>query len=168
MRNLEKYVICCMAELDAIGINYGNILEVKVNMRAKTRLGRCRKTSKGYLIEINSNLLDESIKELYLKNTIIHELLHTCEGCMNHGTNWKRLADKVNRVYGYNISRVGSLPKEKDVKEIIKPNYIIKCSKCGKTYSRIKKSKLVQHPEHYRCGRCGGKLNLIFNKFKSE
>ena len=45
MRNLEKYVLCCMGELDAIGIKYGNILEVKVNTRAKKRLGQTRETS---------------------------------------------------------------------------------------------------------------------------
>lgn len=37
MRNLEEYAIQCMEELDAIGIEYGNIIEIKANTRAKKR-----------------------------------------------------------------------------------------------------------------------------------
>lgn len=51
-----------------------------------------------------------------LKNTIIHELLHTCKGCMKHTGEWKQLAEKVNRYYGYNIKRCDSAD-EKGISE---------------------------------------------------
>ncbi len=42
MRNLHEYVNICKAELDSIGIKYGNIIDVKVNTRAKRRWGSAR------------------------------------------------------------------------------------------------------------------------------
>ena len=149
MRNLDEYTIRCMEELDAVGIEYGNIIGVKVNTRAKKRWGQCRAVPGGYLIDISSVLLDERNDEQGLKETIIHELLHSCKGCMNHGENWKRLAAKVNRAYNYNIKRC-STADDKGVQEETKPislhtvNYVIKCNKCGYTY---------------RCGCCGGTLS---------
>lgn len=161
MRNLDEYAILCMEELDAIGIEYGNIVEFKVNTRAKKRWGQCRAIPGGYSINISVVLLDERNDEQGLKETIIHELLHSCKGCMNHGENWKRLAAKVNRAYGYNIKRCSSA-EDKGVQEETRPvnvrivNYIIKCNKCGHTYTRTRMSKLIQRPERYRCGHCGG------------
>jgi len=81
MRNLDEYAIQCMEELDAIGIEYGNIIEVKVNTRAKKRWGQCRAVPGGYSINISVVLLDERNDEQGLKETIIHELLHSCKGC---------------------------------------------------------------------------------------
>lgn len=165
MRNLDEYAILCMEELGKIGIEYGNIVEVKVNTRAKKRWGQCRAIPGGYSINISIVLLDERNDEQGLKETIIHELLHSCKGCMNHGENWKRLAAKVNRAYGYNVKRCSSA-EDKGVQEetrpvsVRTPNYIIKCNRCGHTYTRMRMSKIIQHPERYRCGRCNGNLSL--------
>lgn len=137
MRNLNDYAKRCMTELDDIGIEYGNIIEFKVNTRAKKRWGQCKAVPGGYSINISAILLDERNDEQGLKNTIIHELLHSCKGCMNHGENWKRLATKVNRAYGYNIKRCSSAD-EKGVQEETRPiktareiKYIVKCNGCG-------------------------------------
>lgn len=164
MRDLKDYVSHCMKALDNIGIRYGNIVEVKVNTRAIKRWGRCRKVVGGYVIEIGSVLLDERNDEHGLKETIFHELLHSCKDCMNHGTNWKRLADKVNMLYGYNIKRctsaeeVGVQPETRPVK-VSEPKYAVRCNECGCVYERTKRSSIIQHPERYRCGRCGGALS---------
>lgn len=165
MRDLLYYTSVCMHELEAIGIEYGAIIEVKENTRAKSRWGQCKRIPGGYSININKILLDERNSEQGLKETIIHELLHSCKGCMNHGTSWKSLAEKVNRAYGYNIKRCSS-SEDKGVYEETKHiktrlvNYIIKCDKCGHTYTRTRMSKAVRHPERYRCGCCGGNLRL--------
>ena len=87
MRDLTAYAIECMNELDNIGIEYGNIIEFTVNTRAKKRWGQCRAVPGGYSINISSVLLDERNDEKGLKETIHHELLHSCKGCMNHGEN---------------------------------------------------------------------------------
>lgn len=112
-------------------------------------------------------MLNEQNSEKGLKNTIIHELLHTCDGCFNHGEEWKKQAQKVNREYGYQIQRV-STAEEKgivyDTREI-KPkqiNHIVHCCNCGKIYTRNKNSKLITHTHLYRCGKCNGNLELIY------
>lgn len=165
MRNLNDYAKKCMMELDDIEIEYGNIIEFKVNTRARGRWGQCKAVSGGYSIDVSAILLDERNDEQGLKNTIIHELLHSCKGCMNHGENWKQLAAKVNRVYDYNIKRCSSadekgIREETRIKNAREIKYIVKCNECGYVYTRTKMSKLIQHPEHYRCGCCGGKLSV--------
>ena len=164
MRNLNTVAKECMTELDNIGIHYGKVVRFEINTRAKKRWGQCKKTAQGYIININVDLLDERNDINGLKNTIIHELLHTCKGCMNHGSEWKRLADKVNRHYGYGVTRCSNAD-EKGVnyrRETVRRaqpeyKYAIRCECCGHIYKRSKLTKTIQHPENYRC-KGGGKL----------
>ena len=166
MRDLATYALNCMEKLDAIGIEYGNILDVTVNTRAKRRWGQCRKTPAGFKININADLLNESItkSDAGLINTLIHEILHTCEGCMNHGPKWKDLAFKVKLFYGIDIKRTSS-EEEKgltttSVRRVEYP-YAVQCTCCKQVTRRTKKSKVIMHPEYYRCAMCGGNLVRI-------
>lgn len=56
MRNMMWYYT---KELKNIGIEYGNIVEFKVNTRAASRWGRCKSVPGGYAIDINVALLNE-------------------------------------------------------------------------------------------------------------
>lgn len=162
MRDLQMYAAECMEELDAIGIPYGNIVEFKVNTRAKRRWGLSQKTPNGFIIEINVDLLNEQNSINGLKNTIIHEILHTCTDCMNHGDRWKYFANVVNNTYGYNVKRCSNA-EEKGVNERreapIRPyKYLVQCPECGAQWKRKRESKLVQMPFLYRCGKCNVSL----------
>ena len=159
MRDLNIYARICMFELDCLKIKYAKNLTLKVNTRAKTRLGVCKKSGDCYEIEIAAILLDERTPEEYLKNTLMHELLHTCYGCMKHTGRWKKLAEQVNAAYGYDVKRTDS-PDEEILPEALagKPKYKVVCPVCGTVYERYRKSALIQHPERYRCGRCKAKL----------
>jgi predicted SprT family Zn-dependent metalloprotease len=174
MRDLMKYAKECMMELDNLNIEYGHITEFKINTRALNRWGQCKTLPGGFSININAILLDEKNNEQGLKNTIIHELLHSCKGCMNHGYKWNYYADKVNRTYGYNIKRTSSCDekglseesqeKQKDIrtnKQQNRKQYEIICQKCGHKYIRYRVSKLTQHPECYVCSVCHGKLKVV-------
>ena len=163
MIDIEFYTLECMEKLDEIGIEYGNILEVTVNTRAKNRWGQCRKVPGGYKININAALLDENISEDGLINTLFHELLHSCDGCMNHGPEWKRLAFKVYLATGQNIKRTSSAA-EKGLEVTVRNKefkYIFKCECCGQIIRRQKTGKFVQYYNHYKCGRCGGEFERI-------
>ena len=162
MRDLNIYARICMFELDCLKIKYAKNLTLKVNTRAKTRLGVCKKSGDCYEIEIAAILLDERTPEEYLKNTLMHELLHTCCGCMKHTGRWKVYADRVNAAYGYRIQRA-SPREERPLPEDLVPKakYLIVCDTCGAQYPRQKISALVRNPEHYRCGKCGGKLKRV-------
>lgn len=167
MRDFQLYINECKAELDKIGIKYGEIIEWSINTRAKKRWGQCRKVPGGFAININAILLDERNDVEGLKNTIIHELLHSCKGCMNHGAEWKELAAKVKRAYGYDIKRTNSaadkgVDKETlPVRKKVEPKYIVKCEHCGQVIKRQKRSEFIKHLSLYTCGRCHGKFKLI-------
>lgn len=91
MRDVNVIAIECMRELENIGIKCGNVIKIDINTRAKKRWGQCRKIGNNYIIEVNQILLREDTDIDGLKNTIIHELLHTCKGCMKHTGEWKQL-----------------------------------------------------------------------------
>ncbi len=159
-RDLEQYAAECMKELDRLNIRYSKSISFVINTRAVTRLGLCKKLGSSYVIEISELLLDERTDlKRGLKTTVIHELLHTCRGCMKHTGKWAELAAKVNAAYGYNVTRVthsdeGIIPEEMRKP----PRYIIRCSKCGAEIFRQKRSPAVTNPEKYRCSGCGGQL----------
>lgn len=164
MRDLQNIAKECMNELDLIGIKYGNIKSFEINTRAKKRWGQCKAVCGGYSINISIRLLNDNVPVESLKNTIIHELLHTCKGCMNHGEKWKLYANKVNRMYGYNIKRCTS-SEEKGVEKVenkkeVKHKFI--CADCGQIICRVRESNFTKHYELYKCGRCGGEFKKVF------
>ena len=163
MRDVEIYALDCMDKLDQIGIEYGNILEVTVNTRAKNRWGQCKKVPGGYTININSALLDERNEEAGLINTMFHELLHSCRNCMNHGAEWKRLANKVYQAYGYNIKRTSSAADKGVELETrnITYKYTMKCTCCGQIIQKQRMCDFVKNTWRYQCGICKGKFERI-------
>ena len=111
-------------------------------------------------------LLDDSAPIKALKNTIIHEILHTCPGCNNHGINWKQRAEKVRNELGFDIQRCGSaddkgIPESVYLKYDGEPKYKIKCVRCGHIYTRDRMCRLVKYPHNWKCGGCGGSLERI-------
>ena len=175
MRDLQEVFQNCIMLMDEIGMDYGMITEVKVNKRAKNRWGQCRHKFVGtdaygnpkYVNSINISeiLLDERVPLEALQNTIIHEILHTCPGCDNHGYEWKRRAMKVRKELGYNIKTCDS-SKDKGVsnevtREYVKPKYIVRCTKCGREVNKQRMCGIVQHPSLWRCGVCHGVFERV-------
>lgn len=164
MVDINEVVYNCCKKLDAIGIQYGKITSVTINTRAKKRWGQCKKVGMCYEISISSMLIKDSVALVHLENTVIHEILHTCKGCMNHGATWKELASKVNRTYGYNIKRTNSFEE----KGITPPttNYAIKhkfvCKGCGQVIVRQRESDFTKRYNLYKCGRCKSDFEKIF------
>ncbi len=180
----------CLNELKLIGINLENNKEIgKIDIalanRKTKRYGCCKQEEpdkkykiverRGYKkfikyekyqmhhIEISKWVmqLDDSI----IKNTIFHELIHCIPYCNNHGEQFKKYANYINQKLGYNIKRVGD-PKE-DYEKSNLPfqeenktyKYKIQCQKCGQEIYRQRfNAKLIKK---YRCGKCGGTLELL-------
>lgn len=127
---------------------------VKINRRAVNRLGCCRKQKDTFVIELAARVAESG--EESCRETLAHEVLHTCPGCQNHGALWKEYARRMNEAYGYNIRRVAA----EETVGSIQPRpfkYIVRCEKCGAEIGRYRASPLTRYPERYRC-RCGGKL----------
>jgi predicted SprT family Zn-dependent metalloprotease len=153
-----------LMQLRGIGIcPAGPVERVSINYRARKRLGCCKRTGTGlaprYQIEISH--LCRGLEGRQLKEIIIHELLHTCRGSMNHGIRWKENAARVKKELGYDISSTANFEKL-GISDAVAGNfrYSITCMNCGSVMYRLKKSKVVLHPESYRCSRCGGMLEV--------
>ena len=137
------------------------IEEIFINGRPRKRFGCCHFKDGKFLVEISEFILD--CPENKIREVLAHELLHTCEGCRNHGIHWKVYAQRMNNAYGYDIKRATSFedmgihreeaPSQSNVK------YIIKCSKCGKEYPRQRFTCVMKKIKAYRC-QCGGELTV--------
>lgn len=176
-KRLEEVFRECIDEMNAIEIPFGKITEITVNYRAKSRWGQCCKKfdvyGSVYTININCDLCHPEASEKGLKETIIHEILHTCPNCMCHTGEWKRLADLVNDCYGYNVKRCNSSEDKgmdafyKQHEELAKKRqptwkYTICCAKCGKIVGRRQRTcGLVKYPMLYTHTTCGGHLKVI-------
>lgn len=148
-------------EVEAVGITTGEI-DPDIELTRATRVfGKCRRDNINniHTIYISKYFINNPTAEV--KNTLVHEVLHTVEGCMNHGNKWKALANRMNNHYGYNIKRTANYVMNNEEANQIKRQYTIRCQGCGQTIYRQKKSKLITNTHLYRCGKCGGKLELI-------
>jgi len=160
MKDLQKIFKECLKECDDLKIEYGNIIGITINTRAKRRWGRTHRVIDDFYIDISAILLRDDVSDEATKDTIIHEILHTVDGCYNHKAKWQAMADKVNKAYGYNIKRCTSA-KEKGIDSSLMEvehhkTYIIKCEKCGIEAVRHRKSDLIKYPHHYIHRDCGG------------
>ena len=169
MKNLELLAKECMRELDTIGVEYGDIIQFKVNSRAKSRWGQCKKTEQGYIIEISNDLLKDDVPNHATKSTLFHELAHSVDGCMNHGHKWLQIVDLINDCYGYNITttsrsdegdKKGATLERKPIKRM-EYKYWFECNGCGQVIKRKTMSNFVTNTENYRCGRCGCKFKRV-------
>jgi len=164
MRNIREYIKKCLAMCDETGIKYGKICEFKINTRAKKRWGLCKRTTNGFVIEVNSILLDEAASdEIGIIETLLHEIIHTCDKCFNHGAEWKRIASILNKKYNLNIKRTSNCTDKGVDEEIqfekMEYKYIVTCTCCGNKTYRSRTSNVIKNPHNYRCS-CGGKLEV--------
>ena len=168
MKDLMSLVAECEKELDAIEIPYRTVRNWTVNTRAQCRWGQCKRVADGvYDINISARLLQDDAPDDGAKETIIHELLHTVKGCVSHKEKWKSLADKVNRSYPqYHIKRTNfceekGVEEQKRTRRVYEKKYMVVCARCRATIYRKKASKVVCHPEKFRCGLCKGKFEVV-------
>lgn len=156
MNDCDALLRRVMAQAAALGIPYSRQTDphVVVNDRAVRRFGCCRCREGTYTIEVARRVAEGP--ESSCLETLAHELLHTCQGCRDHGKKWKEYAGQMSRAYGYHIART-STGEELGVEEAREPRYLLRCAACGREFKRYRASFMTEHPERYRC-RCGGAL----------
>ena len=93
---LDSQLAASIRELRTLGVPISREIRpgLVVNTRAQRRLGCCVYRDGAFTIEVSARILEDS--QLF-KVTLLHELLHTCYGCQNHGKRWKSCAQKVGR-----------------------------------------------------------------------
>lgn len=154
---VKKMVFAFREDMASRGIEVGKVWRVKFGKSAHT-FGRC--TFEGhnmYTITINDIALHGEVID-----TIVHELIHTVKGCMNHGKKFHEIADMCNKLYNLDIGTHASKKEVEACKEyrLRTSKYVIQCTKCGNTIFRTRSCRLVNHPNHYSCV-CGGELRRI-------
>lgn len=149
-------------QVQEAGIKPGNINPVlEINHSAKGNFGLCTKINNpnrqyDYKIRLNKEVL--KAKEKSIMEVLVHEVLHSCEGCMNHGKTWKSYVSIMNKKFGYNISRCTTY--EKLGISNVDSKYIIECVECKRKIYRNRKSKLTENVSLYYCN-CNGELKII-------
>ena len=145
----------------------------EVNKRAKKRLGQCCNKKN---INISSWLLEIGIDK-DIKNTIIHEILHTFDDTKGHDYKWKYYASYVNKRTNYNISRLANVYQIYNNSGRVRPmehkhyKWEITCTKCGKVWKwqRLTQKGLNDFIEGNRYHkRCGGRDFRIVDLDKCE
>ena len=116
-----------------------------INYRAKKRLGQCCEKQD---INISSWLLEVGLDH-DIKNTIIHEILHSFEDTIGHKEKWQYYARYVNNRTDYHITRLANVDgiysranKTRPRREV-SYKYEITCEKCGKVFYRQKMTKRI-------------------------
>ena len=163
---LERSLHECEMICSHAGIKTGKITEIRVNPLLKSAWGRCitDRVNGTHRIEINKALLDDSVPDLSLKRTIIHELCHTVKDGHGHMKGWREAADRLKKVYELQLSPANSaedLAVPSSLFQTPEIRYVFRCSDCGLILQRSRRSKFVENPERYRCGNCGGVLEQL-------
>ncbi len=156
---LDNMLADACVQLLALGVPVSPHIRqgVEVNTRVQRRLGCCIFQEGAYTIQVSSRILDDLP---LLWETLLHELLHTCPGCGNHGEKWKAHAQKVNQALGTRIQRTVKLDGAPQPLRREEDKYLLRCEDCGKEIRRMRMSKVVKAPWRYRC-LCGGKLKRV-------
>ena len=164
-----------MKELDAIGVPYVKPIKWCLS-KATSRWAHIQRKKNAvtnkydYIIKISEVTLDDCVSDENVKDTIIHELIHTLPNCFCHKGDFKKYAQLVNDCYAcYHISRVCSvtdmgLTNEAFAKYVKTPTSVYKvvCTCCHKKFiykRRVKLIKILQSGltrTSYTCPYCGG------------
>ena len=132
--NLKKLMEECIKEVHEntcyIRFDTSKIKRIYASETTGKVLGKCHrtKTANGWEFEIiifrHENRTEKGIKE-----TIIHELIHTLDDCFNHGRNFKYVCDVVLRKVGYDCFSYHQDNITNDYK-LANFNYFNYCPKC--------------------------------------
>lgn len=133
---------------------YGIELMDKRNKRA---LGRCRSRGVSFYIQLSPWMLDfESDKDKIIRAVCAHEILHTFEGCFNHGPEFHKWAKVIYDELGYVIDTHADTDASAYFRMIKKPKYKIVCDNCGTETFNDRMSDAVVNPAKYMCKKCQG------------
>ena len=131
---------------------YQNYYTIKIQSIGAHTLALCKFVGydfsgdgKQFELIFNPNYLKFGKKENFA-NTMMHELIHSLEGCMCHTGKWKQIACKVNNTYPqYNIQRTQKSNEEyrKNVFDKLY-KYEIECKKCHSKWKYQRMTKTIQ------------------------
>jgi predicted SprT family Zn-dependent metalloprotease len=159
---LKTMVDDCANKINSIQsglIDMSKITDIKFNSRIIRALGRCRRINKKtYILEFSSTYFNsEHITVEEKLHTVYHELIHTIDGCFNHGDNFKRVGRMIERSTG--IKGVGERVNTSSSKEYKQATYKYKisCNGCNTvSFGNRSMGKTINgYSKNYFCKKCG-------------
>ena len=161
---LLQYIFCkARNDLISLGIPVSDDIDPKIRIsRAQRKWGSCKLSKKPgdhrFHISISENCFKEPDYVNFIRNTMAHELIHTVEGCFNHGAGFKAYG-KIAEKLGYEITVSSKSAVEKsDEEKFNEAKHVLKCTECGQMYYRLRFPKARGYINKIRCGRCRGRL----------
>lgn len=121
----------CIALMDELGVPISKNIAPEVTLtKAFSYYGRCcpkgsfkKYTEYDFYIEISAHTLGNTEKSI--RNTLIHELLHTIPGDTGHRGVWKKWANYVNSKTDYHIQRFDGDVTEQDKEQLREKGFAI-------------------------------------------
>ena len=166
MYDIKSLLLKALAICDKENIPYRKITDITINKRLSKAWGRCihHVEDDNFTIELRTVIADENItSENGIMSIILHEVIHTCEGCFNHGTLFNSYGERLLK-YGYDtmyatksMEKLG-VDREKCVNSM---KYVCKCKKCGIIEGRQRMCKFVSEPQNFTHKGCGGTFKRI-------
>jgi predicted SprT family Zn-dependent metalloprotease len=165
-RLVERYAIspdCSREELIAVAKVYArevvaahdlsasvSSLDWSVSTRAKRRAGAVRyREGKPEEVVLTWGQFENNGWSA-MASTIRHELVHVHllneDEDPGHGPAFERLADRLDT--------------HVHCERFTDPEYWVRCTECPAEIARYRRSKLVENPDEYACGNCGGDLRV--------
>lgn len=161
LSEIQHEIKNCQSDLISLGLSPGIVADVTLNSTAKNLFGRCKKRQTGdFQIEIMTYLNAHRTAQ-ELKQTIMHEVIHTLPGCNNHGPNFQAVARLVNTIKGYSVSTRSTLSAA--IHNKLDYRYRLICTHCGEELKRYhRKPAITGRHFHSSCGELSiGKLRLL-------
>ena len=147
----------CLEKVKKIGLitenerTIGNY-QFSFNSRSRQTLGRCTTISVNSMYRITLNSLYTQYGEIEkIKETIMHEVLHSLPGGHGHKGKWAYYANMVNVKYPeYKIARTShSESYNKALKDFKPANYSVSCPKCHTEWQFARETYVIKGLKHH-------------------
>lgn len=164
MKDLYKLFDSALAMCDEVGIPYGTIFNIRINNRLSRAWGRCLSQDgrKTFWIEIQGKFAkDEFSTDKAVIAVIIHEIIHTCEGCWNHGAQFMEYGQRITDRFGIKVAAHDSA-EDLTVDSIAwnaSKKYEVKCN-C-RSICKDRMCDIIKYPHTYTCRLCHGNFERV-------
>ena len=160
MKDLDALTATAKSMFAEIKCQHGKFSICSSN-RLTRNWGYCRRIrGRGkprFSITIAEVLLGDDVPDISTLSTITHEILHTVDGCLNHGWKWRILAARLNEHFGLKIKRLTSAEEKGEaVSAAINGSFKYRayCPNCGREWKRHHYSRLIAKPYEFNCPTC--------------
>lgn len=127
----EKIIESVMKDMAAVGIPFIKPRRVTYKHLEHVHAWCVRKEDGSFELEIDSSFLDRSVPVRELKTLMMHELVHTCPGCMDHNKQFFQYTKKMHD-FDPDYQKSGATNSPYIYKRHFKFKNKLICPKCGR------------------------------------